>query len=554
MHLLILVVILIVGTVLRFWNLDAKPLWMDEVITALFSLGRNYYEVPLEQILSDTALDQLFKLNPTSCTAIAQTISVQSVHPPLFFCWLHQWAQFTPGNWVWKLRSLPALAGVGAIALVYWLNRIAFSKTAGLIAAIVMAISPFAVYLSQEARHYTIPMVLILMALLGLVRIQQDLQQHRINLRVWLGWMIVNSIGFYVHYFFLLAVVAQVITLIALQIWRMRLGIDRSLMRSSWIAIGVSILGIGLSYLPWLPTFISHMTRPESDWLQTTQAGWLTLIAPLYQLLAGWLVMVIALPFEQQPTWIVVTSIIFMIAFGAWFATQVIKGLIQRWNDPQTHWTTLTLISVLVVVLLEFLAIVYVLKKDITQVPRYNFIYYPVVCALIGAGLTRSEDIRIQNEGRQEFAPRFKFRHYPSVLALLFVGTLSCILVVSNVVFLKPYLPDRVAQKIDSPELSTVVMAYDDFQDIALGLSFALALQRHGNVEFALVSRSPNYERFWNKLRDLPQNKPSHLWTIAPGLRRKDFPPQLALQQTTCKVNPAKYDRLGIPYQGYDCP
>jgi uncharacterized membrane protein len=550
LQLLILVAILIVGAGLRFWNLDAKPLWMDEVITALFSLGRNYYQVPLEQVLPDAALDQLFKLNPTACADITQTVSVQSVHPPLFFCWLHQWMQVVPGNWIWRLRSLPALAGVGAIAAVYWLNRIAFSKTAGLIGAIVMAVSPFAVYLSQEARHYTIPMVLILMALVGLIRIQQDLQQQRLNFRVWFGWVIVNSIGFYVHYFFLLAVVAQIVTLIGLQIWRIRLGVDRRSMRSSWIAIVISILGIGLSYLPWLPTLISHMTRPESDWLQVHQAGWLRLVAPLYQLVAGWLVMVIALPFEQQPTWIVVTSVILMITFGIWLASRVIKGFIQRWKDPQTHWTTLTLTSVLIVMVLEFLAIVYILNKDITQVPRYNFIYYPIVCALIGASLTHLEDITIENQSHR----RFVLSRYPSILVLLFVGTLSCILVVSNVVFLKPYLPDRVAQMIRSSQSSLVVMAYDDFQDIALGLSFALALQRSGNEDFALLSRATGYERFWRNLRELPQNQPKHLWTIAPGLRKRDFPPQLALKKTTCTANPDKYDRIGIPYQGYDCP
>ncbi|MBC7826028.1 MAG: hypothetical protein H7126_19600, partial [Candidatus Parcubacteria bacterium] len=152
-HSLVLLGVVLLGTTLRFWNLDAKSVWMDEVITALFSLGRSYLDVPLEVAFSRSALDQLFTFQPTTCAAIAQTVSTQSVHPPLFFCWLHDWLNWLqPVNqsWVWKLRALPALAGVGSILAIYYLNRIAFSRQAGLAGAIVMAVSPFAVYLSQE--------------------------------------------------------------------------------------------------------------------------------------------------------------------------------------------------------------------------------------------------------------------------------------------------------------------------------------------------------------------------------------------------------------------
>jgi uncharacterized membrane protein len=52
LHYLVLVGAIALGTILRFWHLDLKPLWLDEVITALFSLGRNYNDVPLEAVFS----------------------------------------------------------------------------------------------------------------------------------------------------------------------------------------------------------------------------------------------------------------------------------------------------------------------------------------------------------------------------------------------------------------------------------------------------------------------------------------------------------------------
>jgi len=213
---LLLASLLTLGAILRFWNLALKPLWLDEVITALFSFGRSYSDVPLEVVFPLSFLQQIFTLKPAaSCSQITHNLIAQSTHPPLFFCLMHSWVEAPLVNaispsWVWTLRSLPALFGVCAIAAMYWLNATAFSATAGLAGAAMMAVSPFAVYLSQEARHYTLPLLLITLSLIGLVQIQQALVYSRhLRTQVWLGWAITNAIGLYVHYFFILAFIAQ---------------------------------------------------------------------------------------------------------------------------------------------------------------------------------------------------------------------------------------------------------------------------------------------------------------------------------------------------------
>ncbi|MBD1846378.1 glycosyltransferase family 39 protein [Cyanobacteria bacterium FACHB-63] len=544
-HWLGLITALLIGAVLRFWNLDAKPLWMDEVITAIFSMGRNYLEVPVEQFFTVSVLDQFFQLTPTTCANIAQTVSVQSVHPPLFFCWLHQWLQWVPGDWVWRLRSLSAVAGVAAIALSYGLNRVAFSPSAGTIAALVMAVSPFAVYLSQEARHYTIPILFVIVALIGLIRIQQDLLQQKRSLKIWIGWSVVNGVGFYVHYFLVLAIAAQFFALLVLQI-QLKSRQSLKFWWQTWGAIALAGLGMVAICFPWLPTFISHMTRPETDWLSTSNAAWWSFLAPMYQFAAGWLVMVVALPVEYQPIWIIVISAVGMLLVFGWIVWCVIKGLKLLWRDPQTHWETVTLMSFVIGVLIEFLAIVYILGKDITQVPRYNFIYYPAVCALIGASFWKLQPSK-----------------YEKPLLLYFVGGLSCVFVVSNLVFLKPFTPDRVANNIVSKDCSAIVMSYNDFQDIALGLGFALAIQTGEKQQpqlcqpsrFALISRSPGYDTFWRKLATLKLEAPpiQKFWAIAPSLRMRDFPTQVTVQNWKCDRNPNQQYRIGIPYVGYDC-
>jgi len=546
-HSLVLLGVVLLGTTLRFWNLDAKSVWMDEVITALFSLGRSYLDVPLEVAFSRSALDQLFTFQPTTCAAIAQTVSTQSVHPPLFFCWLHDWLNWLqPVNqsWVWKLRALPALAGVGSILAIYYLNRIAFSRQAGLAGAIVMAVSPFAVYLSQEARHYTVPMLLLSLALLGTIRIQQDLRQ-RLQPGVWLGWIAVNSVGFYVHYFFILATIAQVLTIVVLQlrIQTSNFKPPLSFRRRAWLALLLALGGIGLTYLPWMPTFLSHLRRPETNWLEPTQSGLLVAIVPLSQLLAGWVLMTIALPVENQPLWVIIPSAVLMLLFSGWLAWQVLRGVQKLWQMPETHWETLTLISFIGWVLVEFLAIVYLFHKDLTQVPRYNFIYYPAVCALIGASLCKGPS-----------AQNFRLKILvPVVLA----GLISCGFVVSDRAFLKPYQPQQVANRMQSKmaESTIVAMAYQDLQDIALGLSFALPLLENSQTQFAFVGRLQSYDQFWKKLARpaIGDSSPQILWIIAPGLKGKDFPPQVNLSRSVCNRDPNQYYRLGVPFQGYRC-
>lgn len=589
-HYLILGLILILGAALRFWHLDSKPIWSDEVLTALFSLGRSFNDVPLNQALPILTLQQVFRLNPeATCPQIVETVSIQSVHPPLFFCWMHQWLTWTDGlpqSWVWKLRALPAIFGVLTIAAIYQLNRVAFSPLAGLIGAALMAVSPFAVYLSQEARHYTLPMLLVTLALLGLYQLQVDLYHQRFRPAIWLAWVGVNSLGFYVHYFFLLAFIAQSITLVA-NFLSLKcipsLHPDPVILRTgrSLGAIALAISGVCLTLLLWLPTLISHLTRPETDWLKTSTSSWQDAIEPLYQLPLGWILMVVALPAESKIRWIAALSGFLMVVFSGWLVWQVSGRFWQLWRTPQTRLTTQMLIVFILVVLLEFLGIIYLLDKDLTQVPRYNFIYYPAICALLGASLTQqaaAREVKEFSAGRpKSFTWNLRSRLTPEakgagiIVCVVLVGILSSAMVVSNQAFQKPYQPEQVAQNIliepEKPLFTS--LAYNDFQDVALGLSFALAIgdevnrqsNWHSQNYFAFVARSPNYGAVWQKLNQLklPLLSPLNFWMIAPGLRQADFPKSLALftQQssglTQCAIDSQNYHRIGVPYQMYRC-
>ena len=85
LHYLCLTFVIGLAIVLRFWNLELKPLWMDEVITAIFSLGKNYSSIPLDVVLPLENLRDIFGYQSgVSCPQIAQNIATESTHPPYF--------------------------------------------------------------------------------------------------------------------------------------------------------------------------------------------------------------------------------------------------------------------------------------------------------------------------------------------------------------------------------------------------------------------------------------------------------------------------------------
>ena len=574
---------MLVAIALRIWHLGTKPLWLDEVIGAIFTLGKGLDDIPLGVIFPLTDLSQIFSLAPgASCHQITQTVATESVHPPLFFClqyaWLSHWLPFLSSvvpmfndtrSWVWVLRSLPALVGIVGVLGIYGLGRMVMGMRTGLIAAALMAVSPFAVYLSQEARHYTLPMLWMILGLMGLVRIQQ-LMVKRLPVPPWLLviWIAVNSLGLYTHYFFLLDFVAQIVALggwIAWEGWQGNSSITKDIKGLYRYVgqLGLSITVIIVSYAPWVPTLLQHITRPETDWLKPYKPDWSDRVAPIYQTFMGWILMVVSLPVESQPLAIAIPSVLGMVIFGLWLAWQVFHGIKQAWQ-VQTNQPTLKLFLLLTIsLLIQVLAIVYILDKDITAIPRYNFISYPVILILIAIGLT------------PPLAHSPKVLCSPLTLTLL-IGFLSTLLAIHGIVFQKGYYPHRVAKDMTHvPEESLLVaVSYRSLQEVALGLSFALEIEKRypphqaaiansGPASMMFVDRSEGFGPAWRQLRHAPHSLPLplNLWAIAsPGMKTKNYPPTLTIRRphrkakVACKIDPDHFHRIGFPYQLFRCP
>ncbi|MFM7613504.1 MAG: hypothetical protein ACKO4R_04595, partial [Synechococcales cyanobacterium] len=85
---------------------------------------------------------------------------------------------------------------------------------AGWMGGMVMCTSPYSIFLSLEARHYTLAICCVILSLIGLVKTINHIRLYQpIPMKLIVVWLLVNALGLSVHYFFLLTLLSQVIVL-----------------------------------------------------------------------------------------------------------------------------------------------------------------------------------------------------------------------------------------------------------------------------------------------------------------------------------------------------
>ena len=156
LHPLLLLGWFTLGLGLRLSGLTLKAPWTDEILTLIYSGGQDLRSFPLDQLISLETLLAWLHLNPSAGAAeITQRIFGVSVHPPLYFIGAHAWmALFDQGEELLSLsvaRLLPALLGSALVPAAFGLGWLAWrSRRTGHLAAALMAVSPYGIYLSPR--------------------------------------------------------------------------------------------------------------------------------------------------------------------------------------------------------------------------------------------------------------------------------------------------------------------------------------------------------------------------------------------------------------------
>ena len=180
----------------------------------------------------------------------------QDIHPPGYYLLLKGWTSLTGRNEL-GLRSFSGLWGLLAVAFTYGLGAKLYARAAGILAALLVALNPLAVYYSQEARMYAQLGGLSVMSLwLLLAFIQAPQRSPR---RIWTAFVLaaVNALGLYTHYTYPLTMLVQGLFFV----WWWLAGRD---MRALGLFFAANLAALVI-FAPWAPTAYDQITSWPSD-------------------------------------------------------------------------------------------------------------------------------------------------------------------------------------------------------------------------------------------------------------------------------------------------
>ncbi|MAT98007.1 MAG: hypothetical protein CL608_12750 [Anaerolineaceae bacterium] len=229
------IVILLLGTALRFYGLGAESLWVDEGTS--ISVAR----LSLPGILAN----RIFK------------------NPPFYFILLHYWVEIF-GDSELALRFLSALFGALSLPVMFWLGRRLLGRQAGLLSAFLLAISLFHIEFSQEARAYSLMVLLVLLSMFLFVRLFE-----RFSRWTAVGYVLVNVVLLYTHFFGVFIVAAQNLFWLFMY-WQRRPVLPLTWQR--WVALQAATL---LLFAPWLRYLLLEVQAMQATgvWIPVPTVG-----------------------------------------------------------------------------------------------------------------------------------------------------------------------------------------------------------------------------------------------------------------------------------------
>jgi hypothetical protein len=196
------------AAILRFSTLGVQSYWYDELATV--------------QVLQPHVGDAVRAYEHTEST------------PPLYYAIAWLWSR-TFGTGEFGLRSLSAAFGTTAVPVAYLAGRRLVSGRAGLFAAALVAVNPALLWYSQEARAFSLLVLLGAASLLTFARALRDPSRRNLAL-----WAAAGALALLTHYFAVFLVAAEAVVLIGASV-RRRPGV--------LVPVGV-VAGVGLALLP----------------------------------------------------------------------------------------------------------------------------------------------------------------------------------------------------------------------------------------------------------------------------------------------------------------
>ncbi|MGH7751853.1 MAG: glycosyltransferase family 39 protein, partial [Gemmatimonadales bacterium] len=210
--------VLLLAAVLRGWGLTSKSLWYDEAFAVFVA------RQPLTEMIG--------------------LLRDFDMHPPFHYVFLHVWMRLV-GDGEVAVRLPGVLASVCAVLFTFLLGRRLGGTRVGVLAATLLALSPFQIAAAQEARMYPF---LTLFGVASSYALWLALEGG--SRRHWIAYALVTTLSLYTHHFTILLLLAH--GAYVLGIHRLRAG------GRAWLLCAVVAVA---AYLPQLSVFFQQLVR-----------------------------------------------------------------------------------------------------------------------------------------------------------------------------------------------------------------------------------------------------------------------------------------------------
>lgn len=200
---------LLLAFLLRIAYLDVQSLWWDEAFS--------------------------FSMSIANLPSLLENAVRYRVHPPLYYMLMHFWLSL--GHSEFLLRAFSVFCGTLSVTTMYATAALIGGKRLATLATILLSVSPFGIWYSQEVRMYSLTTLLVLMTSFFFLRLlRQD------TARNWIAFGLCALLAMYSDYLYLFVILAQAMFLIIL-----RKRYPREL--NKWFCCMVVV---GVLFLPWV--------------------------------------------------------------------------------------------------------------------------------------------------------------------------------------------------------------------------------------------------------------------------------------------------------------
>ncbi|MBN3958966.1 glycosyltransferase family 39 protein [Nostoc sp. NMS8] len=329
----LIIFLLAMGILFRFFNLDGKVYWHDETYASLRISGYTKTEVKQQlfnnRVIGGESFTQFQGANPEKNLndTIMSLAKQDPQHPPLYYIIARLWMEVF-GNSVTAIRSLSACISLLVFPCIYWLCRELFNvplsvsgvaMPAAGVAIALMAISPIHLVYAQEAQEYILWLVTILLSsasLLRAMRVEDELAKERQRpdlFAIWSIYAVTLAISLYTFLWSVFVALAHGIYVMIV--------VKFQFTETARAYLIASMVGF-LAFMPWITVVIGNFFQFLISADKTTSQSSLMTVFPFLIMQLSRIFFDINLTSENSLNYLITPIFLTLVGYAIYFLCQ----------------------------------------------------------------------------------------------------------------------------------------------------------------------------------------------------------------------------------------